>query len=79
MPKAIDPEELPPTEMREVRELLGLSRFQIGTALGFTGNRYAIKNNVGRMERGQRQPTAQVSRLLEMYRRHGVPPEWLPY
>lgn len=65
-------------ELKAIREALGLSLADWAYALGYRhASRDAARQQAYEMESGRKAITPQVARLAEMFRRYGVPPEWL--
>lgn len=62
-------------EFRAIRQQLGLTLMEWGRALGYQGDNPQV--TVSRLEAEGQPITRQVARLAEMYRRHGVPDEFL--
>lgn len=60
-----------PDELLAARESLGLTQAQWARAL------HVHQPYVSKIECGRQVPSATLVRLIEMYRRHGVPAEWL--
>ena len=70
--------EPPEIDVRRVREHLGLSQAEFAVALGYRHHdRQGLRQQVNDMEGGRKPITPQIGRLAEMYRRFGVPPEFL--
>lgn len=68
-----------PAELKAARETCGLSQSEWAIALGYrSDDRKNLRQQVNDMEGGRKTITPQVGRLAEMFRRHGVPVEWLP-
>lgn len=70
-----------PSKLKAARESCGLSLAEWAIALGYRSvDRKNMRQQICDMEwgvGGERKPiTPQVSRLAEMFRRHGVPKEW---
>lgn len=63
-------------EMKSIRHRLGLSAVELGRAMGYTGADNTISVTVRRYESEMRPIPPWLGRLLEMFRRHGVPPRW---
>jgi hypothetical protein len=65
-------------ELKAAREECGLSLADWAYALGYRhASRDAARQQAYEMEIGRKAITPQVARLAEMFRRHGVPDEWL--
>jgi transcriptional regulator with XRE-family HTH domain len=63
---------------RAARETLGLSQAEFALALGYQNHdRQGLRQQVNDMEAGRKSITPQTGRLAEMFRRFGVPPEFL--
>jgi DNA-binding transcriptional regulator YiaG len=63
-------------ELRIIREGLGLNKERFGRALGYQGTYGIASRHVRRFESGARSIPQPISRLAEMFRRHGVPDGW---
>jgi DNA-binding transcriptional regulator YiaG len=63
-------------EFRRIRENLGLSTEKFGRALGYQGTYGIAARHVRRFESGARTIPQATGRLVEMFRRHGVPDSW---
>lgn len=64
--------------LRAARETCGLNLADWAFALGYRHqSRDRARSQAHDMESGQKSITPQVARLAEMFRRHGVPPEFL--
>jgi DNA-binding transcriptional regulator YiaG len=69
---------LTPVEFKAARERCGLNQADWALALGYASpDRKNLRQQVNDMEGGRKAITPQVARLAEMFRRHGVPREWL--
>jgi len=67
-------------EFRTIREDLGLSTERFGRALGYQGSYGTAARHIRRFESGARSIPQAICRLLEMFRRHGVPDSsWLDF
>ena len=66
-----DAADIPPDDFRAIRIALGLTQAEFAAALGLGSVAY-----LSAIERGRRVPGVTVARLAEMYRRHGIPPEF---
>jgi transcriptional regulator with XRE-family HTH domain len=64
------------SELRALREELGLSASSMGIALGYSGPRSNISVTVRRLERGTRRIPPSVEKLAWMIAYYGIPPEW---
>lgn len=67
-----------PEDFKQARREAGLSTYAWGYALGLSGNRNTIGLAVRRMEKGEQDIRGTMIRLIEMFRRHGVPDDFLP-
>jgi hypothetical protein len=61
--------------LRTAREHVGLSQADFAEALGYGGTRQSKWQMISDMERGAKPTAVFVTRLAEVYRRHGVPAE----
>jgi transcriptional regulator with XRE-family HTH domain len=67
-----------PAELRAARISCGLSLADFAAALGYRStDKKNLRQQICDMEGGRKPITPQVARLAEMFRRHGVPKEWL--
>lgn len=67
-----------PADFRAARETTGLSLAEFAIALGYRNHdRQGLRQQVNDMEGGRKPITPQVGRLAEMFRRFGVPPEFM--
>ena len=64
------------SELRAIREGLGLSLVGMGRALGYQGTRETLNAQMHKYESGARPIPPWIARLASMYQRHGVPEEW---
>lgn len=64
-----------PENFKRIREGLGFTQEAWGRALGYSGPH--VRGQVHRMEAGERPIGPTISRLVEMYGRHGVPDDWI--
>jgi transcriptional regulator with XRE-family HTH domain len=64
------------TELRAIRDALGLSASAMGRALGYSGHGRNVAVQIRRLERDARAIPLSVGRLALMYARHGIPREW---
>ena len=62
----------PAGDVRAIRLALELTQSEFAAALGLGSTAY-----VSEIERGRRVPSVTVARLAEMYRRHGVPTDFI--
>jgi len=69
--------EMTGPEMRAIRKRLGLSTVQLGRAFGYVGVDNSVSVTVRKYESGGKPIPVWLSRLMVMYDRHGIPPEWL--
>ena len=68
----------PADRLKAARQATGLSQADFGLALGYQhGNRYHTRVQVNDMEQGRRPVSPMVQRLSEMFRRFGVPQDFL--
>lgn len=65
------------SEFLSIRQQLGFTLMQWGRALGYQGDRNTVQVAVRRYESGARDIPPWIARLAEMYRRHGVPQDFL--
>lgn len=63
-------------ELKAIRRSLGLTTRELGAALGYQGKPNTLSVLVRRYECGDRPIPPWISRLAEMFGRHGVPPDW---
>jgi transcriptional regulator with XRE-family HTH domain len=63
-------------EFRRIREDLGLSTEKFGRGLGYHGTYGIAARHIRRFESGARPIPQTIGRLVEMFRRHGVPDSW---
>lgn len=67
-----------PSNLRTARETLGLSQADFALALGYRNHdRQGLRQQVNDMEAGRKSITPQTARLAEMFRRFGVPSEFM--
>ena len=66
-----------PAELRKARYAVNLSQAELGKALGYGGAAGARGQQVYKMEAGRKPIREPMARLVEMFVRHGVPPEYL--
>ncbi|MEK9754697.1 MAG: helix-turn-helix transcriptional regulator [Rhodospirillaceae bacterium] len=66
----------PGQAMKAARKELGLSTVELARALGYEAERAQAQAQIRRYESDSRPVPPWIQRLVEMYRRHGVPPEW---
>lgn len=66
------------SEMKRIRHHLGLSTLEMGRAIGYVGAENTVSVTIRRYESGQREIPPWIGRLLIMFERHGVPPDFLP-
>lgn len=64
-------------EFLAIRRQLDLTLMEFGRALGYQGDRNTIQVAVRRYESGVRDIPPWIARLAEMYRRHGVPEDFI--
>jgi transcriptional regulator with XRE-family HTH domain len=68
----------PADRLKQARQATGLSQADFGLALGYQhANRYHTRVQVNDMEHGRKTVTPMVARLAEMFRRFGVPPDFV--
>jgi transcriptional regulator with XRE-family HTH domain len=65
-------------DMKQIRKALRLSAVEFGRALGYEGTRGTVNTTIRRYESNGRDIPPWIARLAEMFKRHGVPPEWIP-
>ena len=65
-------------QFRAIRFDLGLSELEWGLVLGYGGKPGTVRRHIRKIEAGTREITPWLERLAEMYRRHGIPQEWMP-
>jgi hypothetical protein len=63
-------------DFRKIRETLGLSTERFGRSLGYRGAYGTAARHIRRFESGARPIPQTIGRLVEMFRRHGVPDSW---
>lgn len=63
------------TELKEAREELGLSQFEMGLMLGFKEGRNT-RDQVRRMESGKKEIQGHTIRLIAAYRAGYRPDDW---
>jgi transcriptional regulator with XRE-family HTH domain len=63
-------------ELKAIRHQLGLTTCELGTALGYRGNANTLSVSVRLYECGKRPIPPWIGRLVTMFERHGVPPDW---
>lgn len=63
-------------QLKQIREQLGLSVVDFGTALGYLGNTNSIWVRIREFERGKRLVPETVARLALMFKWYGVPERW---
>ena len=69
-----------PSELRSIREKCGLTQADFALALGYRNHdRPGLRQQVNDMEAGRKSITAQTGRLAEMFRRFGVPNDFLAW
>lgn len=67
-----------PSEFRAIREQIGLNQADFAIALGYRStDRKNLRQQVNDMEGGRKAITAQISRLVAMFGRYGVPSDFL--
>jgi transcriptional regulator with XRE-family HTH domain len=67
-------------DFRAARETCGFSQADFAIALGYRNHdRQGLRQQVNDMEAGRKAVTPQVARLAEMFRRFGIPPEFMVY
>ncbi len=65
-------------DMKRIRHQLGFSTLQLGRAIGYVGGENTVSVTIRRYESGQREIPPWIGRLLLMFERYGVPPDFLP-
>lgn len=63
-------------ELRVVREALGLSLSQLARACDYASTDNGV-TLLRRYEKGERDVPPWLPRMLELFRRHGVPPDFI--
>jgi transcriptional regulator with XRE-family HTH domain len=63
-------------ELQAIRRALGLSARELGYALGYRGNENTVSVSIRLYECGKRPIPPWIGRLVTMFVRHGVPPDW---
>jgi transcriptional regulator with XRE-family HTH domain len=64
-------------ELKAIRRELGLSTRELGYALGYRGNLNTVSVMIREYERTNgRTIPPWIARLVLMFERHGVPPDW---
>lgn len=67
-----------PAQFRAAWEASGLSQAAYAIALGYqSDNRDRLRTQINDMCAGRKPISPQVARLAEMFRRYGVPAEWI--
>lgn len=69
--------EMSGAEMKAIRHRLGLSTTELGRAFGYTGGDDTASMSIRRYESEGRTIPNYLARLLVMFERHGIPPEFL--
>ena len=64
-----------PADFKACRNACGLTQSEWGRALGYDGDNCDV--TVRRYENGTRPLPEWIARLADMYRRHGIPPEYV--
>lgn len=65
-------------KLKEARHKAGLSQADFGRALGYRhADRTSVRIQVNDMEKGRKPISPIVARLIEMFRRFGVPPDFI--
>lgn len=65
-------------DLRAIRHKLGLSVYDFGRALGYSGNDNTVGVSIRRYETNARPIPPYLERLATMYGKHGVPREYRP-
>jgi transcriptional regulator with XRE-family HTH domain len=69
---------MPQKRVKQARQATGLGQADFGKALGYQhGNRHHMRVQVNDMEQGRRPVSPVVQRLAEMFRRFGVPDDFI--
>jgi transcriptional regulator with XRE-family HTH domain len=63
-------------ELKAIRHQLGLTTRELGAALGYRGNANTLSVAIRLYESGKRPIPPWIARLVAMFGRHGVPPDW---
>lgn len=71
------PAEMSGSELKTIRNRLGLSAIQLGRAFGYVGGDNTVSVTIRRYESGERPLPPWLARLAVMFDRHGVPDEWI--
>jgi transcriptional regulator with XRE-family HTH domain len=64
--------------IRAAREQVGLSQADFGQALGYGGTKQSRRGILSAFENGHKPAPIFVARLAEMFRRYGVPKDFMP-
>lgn len=64
------------SELKEIRNRLGLGVISFGRALGYSGNNNTVNVQIRQFEADTRPVPFWVERLAIMFDRYGVPPDW---
>lgn len=62
-----------PADFKTIRNQLGLSVYDWGRALGYSGNDNTVGVQIRRYETGARPIPPWIGRLASMYGKHGIP------
>jgi transcriptional regulator with XRE-family HTH domain len=63
-------------ELRSIRRSLGLTVRELGYAIGYRGNQNTVSVQIRQYEGGHKTMPPWIERLVTMFGKHGVPPEW---
>lgn len=66
-----------PDAFKSTRKKLGFTVLQWGRAFGYEGSDNTVSVTVRRYEAGMRPIPPWIGRLATMFRRHGVPKDWI--
>lgn len=64
-------------EFKDTRKRLGLTLWDLGRAIGYTGNRNTVQVMIRAYEAGRRPVPPWIERLVIMFGRYGVPKDFL--
>jgi transcriptional regulator with XRE-family HTH domain len=64
------------SELRSIRRSLGLTVRELGYAIGYRGNENTVSVQIRQYEGGHKTMPPWIERLVTMFGKHGVPPEW---
>jgi transcriptional regulator with XRE-family HTH domain len=63
-------------ELRSIRRSLGLTVRELGYAIGYRGNQNTVGTQIRQMQGGKKPIPPWIGRLVTMFDKHGVPPDW---